>query len=123
MPSERVERGAPAAHNHEHQSRSLAVAESLSRLEQAVSEIYDSETFRRYLDAQARFHSYSWGNVLLIVAQRPDSTQVAGFKTWQSMGRYVRRGEKGIRIVVPMRRRIERESDEAGEDPEAATQP
>ena len=66
MLSERVERGAPAAHNHEHQSRSLAVAGSLSRLEQAVSEIHDSDTFRRYLDAQAKFHRYSWRNVLLI---------------------------------------------------------
>src|SRR5919109_825511 len=105
MPSERVERGAPAAYNHEHQSRALAVAESLKRLEQAVSEIHDSATFRRYLDAQSRFHRYSWGNVLLIVSQRPDATQVAGYRTWQSMNRYVRRGERGIRIVVPMRRR------------------
>jgi antirestriction protein ArdC len=121
MPSERVERGAPAAHNHEHQSRSLAVAESLQRLEQAVSEIHDSETFRRYLDAQSKFHNYSWGNVLLILGQRPDASQIAGFRTWQSMGRYVRRGERGIRILVPMRRRIGPESDEDGEDAEAET--
>ena len=40
--------------------------QSLSRLERAVSEIQDSETFRRYLDMQAKFHRYSWGNVLLI---------------------------------------------------------
>src|SRR5215213_4178863 len=79
------------------------LAESLGRLERAIAEIHDSETFRSYLQAQARFHHYSWGNVLLILSQRPESTQVAGYKTWQALGRQVRRGEQGIRIMVPMR--------------------
>src|SRR5712691_2396914 len=86
--------------------------ETLARLEQAVAEIQDSETFRRYLDAQARFHHYSFGNVLLIVAQKPDVTQVAGYVTWQKLGRQVRKGERGIRIVVPMRRRKQAEDSE-----------
>src|SRR3954451_12463701 len=76
--------------------------DSLARLEQAVSAIHDSDTFRRYLDAQARFHRYSWGNVLLIASQCPDATQVAGFATWKSLGRSVRKGERGIRILVPI---------------------
>src|SRR5437773_4549799 len=78
------------------------VRESLARLEEAVTGIQDSDGFRRYLDAQARFHSYSWGNVLLILAQRPDATRVAGYRTWQALGRQVRRGEKGVRILVPL---------------------
>src|SRR5690242_12502742 len=73
-----------------------------ARLEQAVGAIHDSETFRRYLDVQSRFHTYSWGNVALILSQRPDATQVAGYATWRSLNRQVRRGEKGIRIIVPM---------------------
>jgi hypothetical protein len=40
--------------------------EILQRLEQALGEIYDSESFRRYLDVQARFHHYSPSNVALI---------------------------------------------------------
>src|SRR3954469_17819606 len=82
------------------------LAESLSRLEQAVGEIHDSETFRRYLDAQAKFHKYSWGNVLLLLSQRDDLTHVAGYRTWQTLGRQVRRGEQGLRILVPMSRKI-----------------
>jgi antirestriction protein ArdC len=39
---------------------------------------------------------------MLIAMQRPDATQVAGYRTWQSLGRQVRRGEKGIRILAPM---------------------
>src|SRR4051794_14507380 len=82
-----------------------AIQESLARLEQAVTAIHDSETFRQYLDAQARFHQYSFGNVLLILSQKPDATQVAGYQTWKSLGRQVRRGEKGLRIIVPLRGR------------------
>ena len=56
----------------------------LARLEKAVGQIQDSESFRRYLDVQARFHHYSWGNVALILAQRPDATQVAGYNAVSS---------------------------------------
>src|SRR3954471_16018777 len=90
------------------------VRDSLARLEQAVSGIHDSDTFRRFLDAQARFHTYSWGNVLLILDQRPDATRVASFRTWLALGRPVRKGEHGIRIFVPVWPR--RPKDEAGED-------
>ncbi|HUY24538.1 MAG TPA: ArdC family protein [Candidatus Saccharimonadales bacterium] len=74
-------------------------AELLERLEQAIGQIHDSESFRRYLDAQARFHDYSFGNVALILSQHPDATLVAGYNAWLRLHRYVRKGEKGIRIL------------------------
>lgn len=61
-----------------------------------------SEQLTRYLAMLARFHRYSFGNVLLILAQRPDASHVAGFGTWKQMGRFVRKGEKGIVIIAPM---------------------
>lgn len=79
-----------------------------------MGQIQDSETFRRYLDVQARFHRYSWGNVALILAQRPDATQVAGYNTWLKLHRHVRRGEIGMRIIVPMRKR--QHEDDAEEE-------
>jgi hypothetical protein len=84
----------------------------LARLERAVGAIQDSETFRAYLDVQARFHQYSPGNVALILAQRPDATQVAGYNAWLRMHRYVKRGEKAIKIIVPMTKRVEMEGGE-----------
>jgi len=78
-----------------------AVSQALATLEQSVAAIQDSGGFRAYLTAQARFHAYSWGNVLLILAQRPDATRVAGFQTWKRLGRHVRTGEHGLRIIVP----------------------
>src|SRR5215212_5736742 len=97
-PESRPEGGAP-------EPPPAAIQESLTRLEQAVGAIHDSEAFRAYLDAQAKFHEYSFGNTLLILSQKPDATRVAGYQTWKQLGRQVRRGEKGIRIIVPMRGR------------------
>jgi antirestriction protein ArdC len=84
----------------------------LARLEQAVATILNSEMFRHYLDVQARFHHYSFGNALLILLQRPDATQVAGFHAWRKLGRFVRKGEKGIKIVVPHVRRVGADDEE-----------
>ncbi len=61
-----------------------------------------SETLTAYLNAMARFHSYSFGNILQIARQRPTATRVAGIRAWNELGRFVKRGEKGIQILAPM---------------------
>jgi len=48
------------------------------------------------------FHSYSWGNLLLIAFQRPSATLCAGYKQWPHWNRYVQRGEKGVAVLAPM---------------------
>jgi hypothetical protein len=50
----------------------------------------------------AKFHEYSFGNIMQIARQKPEATNVAGIRTWNSLGRFVRRGEKGILILAPM---------------------
>lgn len=77
------------------------VQAALDQLEHGIDAILTGEQFAAYLRTLARFHSYSFGNALLIQLQRPDSTQVAGFKKWQELGRQVRKGETGIKILVP----------------------
>lgn len=61
-----------------------------------------SEVLTEYLSTMARFHDYSFGNVMLIARQKPHATNVAGVRTWNSLGRFVKRGEKGILILAPM---------------------
>src|SRR5438128_9939992 len=39
---------------------------------------------------------------MLIARQKPDATNVGGIRTWNSLGRFVKRGEKGILILAPM---------------------
>jgi len=85
----------------------------LRTLEQSVAEIHDSTSFRHYLDAQPRFHQYSFGNVALIMAQRPDATRIAGYTTWLKLHRYVKKGERAIKIIVPM---YSVDKDELGEE-------
>src|SRR5579863_1104021 len=68
----------------------------------AALESGHSEVLTAYLGAMAKFHTYSFGNIMLIARQKPDDTNVAGLRTWNSLGRFVKRGEKGIFILAPM---------------------
>ena len=81
-----------------------------------------SEQLLSYLAAMGRFHRYSWGNVLLILAQRRHASRVAGFGTWKKLGRHVKRGEKGIVILAPIVHRLavvrEKDDSTAEEDDE-----
>jgi len=72
-----------------------------------------SERLEAYLKAMGRFHRYSLGNAVLIQLQRPDATHVAGFWTWQRLGRRVKKGERGIAIMVPVvyRKEVRQEDD------------
>jgi len=74
----------------------------LDQLETRVLELQTTATWQRYLAVQSRFHHYSHRNVLLISMQRPEATSVAGFRTWEALGRYVLKGERGISILAPM---------------------
>lgn len=61
-----------------------------------------SDALTNYLTAMSRFHQYSFGNVLEIARQMPTATRVAGFRTWKNLGRSVKAGQKGIRILAPI---------------------
>lgn len=76
-----------------------------------------SASLTRYLAAMSRFHAYSWGNLFLILAQRPDATNVAGFQTWKALGRFVKKGEKGIAIIAPMNIRPREDEQQGAEAP------
>ncbi|MCC8121050.1 MAG: ssDNA-binding domain-containing protein, partial [Oscillospiraceae bacterium] len=76
-----------------------------AQLEQGVRELYSSERYAQYLRAMSKFYQYSSNNVLLINMQCPDATAVASYTTWKNdFGRYINRGEHGIRILCPVRR-------------------
>jgi hypothetical protein len=65
----------------------------------------ESEVLRNYLAAMGKFHRYSASNILLIITQRPDATQVAAYQTWRKLHRQVTRGAKGIMIFAPLVRK------------------
>ena len=70
-------------------------------LESGVEELFTSNRYQEFLKTMAKFHNYSFNNTMLIAMQRPDATLVTSYKNWQSMGRQVMKGEKGITIIAP----------------------
>lgn len=71
------------------------------QLEKGIKEVFTSEKYKAYLSTMEKFHSYSFNNSILIYVQKPNASMVAGFKTWQSLERQVKKGERGIRIFAP----------------------
>ena len=76
------------------------------QLTAAVEQLVSSEDWARMLEVAARFHRYSLNNVLLVHAQMPEATRLAGYRAWQALGRQVRRGEHGLSIFAPVLRRV-----------------
>ena len=90
------------------------VREAIERLSADLA-AGQSGQLRDYLAMLGRFHRYSLANVLLIAMQFPRATHVAGYRAWQGLGRQVRRGERSIRILAPIIRRIRQHDPEEDE--------
>lgn len=73
-----------------------------ARLASGVEALLKGDLWAEYLQFSLKFHQYSFLNTLLIMLQRPNATCVASFQTWKRMKRYVKKGERGIEIFVPM---------------------
>ena len=89
------------------------IAENVKSLIEQL-EAGHSDALTAYLDAMSRFHNYSFGNILEIARQKPTATRVAGLYAWNQLGRKVKKGEKGIRILAPIIG-IKRKRDEEAE--------
>ena len=86
--------------NKTHKDR---LREITAGIEQGIQALFQSERYMQYLQTMSRFHRYSLNNVMLIHAQMPNATHVAGFNKWRDQfGRHVKRGEKGIQIIAPV---------------------
>ena len=93
--------------------RSGFVEKKIKELEGRIRSFKTTSEFLDFITAMSRFHNYSFHNQALILCQRPQATKVAGFVTWKNLGRHVKKGEKGIVILVPIIHR--KESKEMGE--------
>ena len=86
--------------------------EITDRLEQGITELFDSERYKEYLRVMSKFHNYSFNNTLLIAMQKPDASLVAGFSAWKNnFGRNVMKGQKGIKIIAPSPFKIKQEME------------
>ena len=96
------------------------------KLEAGIKEVFEGSKYREFLSVMSRFHRYSVNNCILIHAQNPCATYVAGYNSWKKdFGRYVKKGEKGIKIIAPYiskekvqeEKRVQEEADTDKEKP------
>ena len=80
---------------------------ALERIEDSLQAINTDEDWLRFLCFQAQFYNYSFGNAMLIFSQNPNATYVKGYKAWNQLGRYVKKGSKGLAILAPCIRKVE----------------
>ena len=86
----------------ERKDQNEKIKELTEQLHDGIKNLFESERYRDYLQAMAKFHNYSFNNSLLIWAQRPDASAVAGYRAWQTkFQRTVNPGAKGIMIIEP----------------------
>lgn len=86
------------------------VQELFNQISEGTKAVFTGENYRRYLVAMSKFHQYSFRNVLLIYAQCPQATRIAGYNKWRSdFQRQVKKGETAIRILgyTPYKRRVQ----------------
>lgn len=81
------------------------------QLTDGVKAVRDSGEYKKLLAVMAKFPHYSMNNCMLIAMQRPDATLCQGFDGWKRMGRYVKKGEKGIKIIAPAPYTVQKEVD------------
>lgn len=85
------------------------VQEITKKLEDGVKSMFNSEKYKSYLNMLSMFHGYSFNNTVLIACQKPDASMVAGYETWKKFNRFVKKGEKAIRILAPIVRKTTRD--------------
>lgn len=80
---------------------------ALERIDTCLATIDTDEDWLNYLSFQSLFYNYSFGNTILIYSQNPQATYVRGYKAWNQLGRYVKRGSKGLAILAPCFKKVE----------------
>ena len=89
--------------NENKKSKADKTKELFNRIVEGVNKIANSNEYGKFLKFSKYFHNYSFNNIVLIYTQMETATQVAGFKTWEKMGRRLKKGAKGIQIMYPIR--------------------
>jgi hypothetical protein len=83
-------------------SKQAERSEVYGMMDAATESVLSNGTdFRHYLDTLSKFDRYSAGNVLLILTQMPEATQLRDFDGWKEKNANIKKNEKGIRILEP----------------------
>jgi len=98
--------------------RNDKVANLVDQLHRGIADLVTGDDWQHMMAVAARFHRYSSWNTIAIFVQRPEATVVGGYRTWQQLGRHVRRGERGIAILAPCTYRTNSAGNDNAEPPD-----
>ena len=105
------EKSAKNGSEYQRPSNEEKLKELTDKLQDGVKAVRDSAEYKKLLATMAKFPHYSLNNCMLIAMQKPDATLCQGYNAWKKMGRYVRKGEKGIKVIAPSPYTIQKEVD------------
>lgn len=97
------------------EARKAEMTEITAKLEQGVKDIFNSDKYKDYLRFCAKLPKYSVNNQILIMLQKPEATMCQSFLSWKNMGRSIKKGEKGIRILAPSPFKVQQEQNKIDE--------
>lgn len=103
------------------EQKSVEMKNILETLEKGVRDVFDSERYKKYLEFFGKFHNYSFNNTILILMQCPNAKRCASYATWTKLKMPVKKGERGIRILVPIPYKYEKKINLNDEDTEIIT--
>lgn len=85
------------------EERKKEVDEFGKMLQSGIKEYIESDRYKELLDNMSKFHDYSVNNSIGIMLQKPDASLIAPYTKWQKLNRQVKKGEKGIVILCPVK--------------------
>ncbi len=89
-------------------SNAEKIKAALNRIEESLATINTDEDWLKFLKFQSSFYHYSFHNAMLIYLQSGgQATYVKGFRAWNELGRYVKKGATGLAILAPCYKKIE----------------
>lgn len=80
-----------------------SLKEIVEDLKRDVVKLFNDGNFVEYLNCISSFYEYSPRNILLILKQNPSATLVASYTAWNQKGYHIKRGEKAIKILCPVK--------------------
>jgi hypothetical protein len=88
----------------------------MAKLEQGVQDVFASDDYKKLLNVMAQMPHYSVNNQILIMLQNPQATMCNSFTGWKKQNRFVKAGEKGLRILAPAPYQMEKEQEKVDAD-------
>lgn len=98
------------------EARKQEMDEITAKLEKGVQDVFASNDYKKLLGVMAQMPHYSINNQILIMLQNPEATMCNSFTGWKKQNRFVKAGEKGLRILAPAPYQMEKEQDKMGAD-------